>query len=437
MRMLFRVAAVVTVASCPVAVASPCPADTAEPFGVVNFFDLERYIGFYQDANPVADLAEPFGTLNFFDVSAFIDAFGAGCPLDSDGDRIADIHETNDGNVLGPTASGTDPQNPDTDGDGIRDGDELFGTADGLDLPAMGAWPVIKDIFIECDWFAGQFIGRFRDYRPTPASVQRVENAFASAPVPNPYNGPTGISIHLDYGQGGPFSGGNQLPGNPAFITFDNDFNAYKAVHFDPRRKRYFHYAIFASRYNSSTNGSSGVAEINGDDFMVTMVNYNSNYNQSQTILHELGHNLGLRHGGFENRNYKPNYNSVMNYRHQFPGADVNGDTFGDGVLDFSSGLNADIDENAIFEPAGVLGIPVDFDRDGTIDASPYARNINCSGSTTAPCGSNGGGDCYDSSCSLLRDFDDWSNINWNRLNQSVDRVTPPEIVECENRPGM
>lgn len=35
---------------------------------------------------------------------------------------------------------------------------------------------------------------------------------------------------------------------------------------------------------------------------------------QSGTIMHELGHALGLDHGGFEATNFKPNYLSIMNY---------------------------------------------------------------------------------------------------------------------------
>ena len=35
--------------------------------------------------------------------------------------------------------------------------------------------------------------------------------------------------------------------------------------------------------------------------------------------MHELGHNLGLRHGGVDNTNCKPHHVSVMNYAYQFP----------------------------------------------------------------------------------------------------------------------
>jgi hypothetical protein len=39
---------------------------------------------------------------------------------------------------------------------------------------------------------------------------------------------------------------------------------------------------------------------------------------QAGTLMHELGHNLGLRHGGGDDTNYKPTYISIMNYAFQF-----------------------------------------------------------------------------------------------------------------------
>lgn len=60
--------------------ATPCPADLAEPFGSLNFFDISAYIGLYNAGDPAADLAEPTGTLNFFDISAYIGLYNAGCP---------------------------------------------------------------------------------------------------------------------------------------------------------------------------------------------------------------------------------------------------------------------------------------------------------------------------------------------------------------------
>jgi hypothetical protein len=410
-----------------------CPIDLAQPSGIVNFFDLARYLQMHAAADPAADIAPPFGTVNFFDLAAYLNAFTRGCALDSDADGIPDWAETNDGIFRGPFATGTDPVNPDTDADGLSDGDEVFGTLEGLDLPALGADPLRKDIFIECDWFAGEFEGVPRDFRPRALAVQRLVQAFADAPVPNPYDAPDGVTIHLDYGQGGPFTGGNQLPGAPVFILFPEDFRVYKQAFFDPRRLGCFHYAVFANRYDSAENRSSGVAEIVGDDFMVTMVDYLSSYNQSQTIMHELGHNLGLRHGGFENRNWKPNYNSVMNYRHQFTGVDTDGNTFGNGGLDFSWGANNTVDENAVLEPVGVLGFPVDFNADGVIQQSPYARNLNCE-SGSAPCSVGTG--CADSVCTPLIDHDDWGSIIWSRLD-NAESLEPAEIAECESQPAV
>jgi len=77
----------------------------------------------------------------------------------------------------------------------------------------------------------------------------------------------------------------------------------------------------------------SGMAEVSGNDFIVSLghvINEVGNppdrFNIGGTFMHELGHNLGLRHGGgFDSTaedvpNYKPNYLSVMNYSYQFVG---------------------------------------------------------------------------------------------------------------------
>lgn len=59
----------------------PCSvADLAEPFGVINFFDISAYITLFNAGDIQADLAAPFGSLNFFDVAEYINLFNAGCP---------------------------------------------------------------------------------------------------------------------------------------------------------------------------------------------------------------------------------------------------------------------------------------------------------------------------------------------------------------------
>ena len=98
-----------------------------------------------------------------------------------------------------------------------------------------------------------------------------------------------------------------------------------------------FHYALFVHNQSptppSTTNSSSGCAELFGNDFMVSMGGWTppnpaiaahpggvgSRGEQAGTFMHELGHNLGLRHGGVDNANCKPHHVSVMNYVYQFP----------------------------------------------------------------------------------------------------------------------
>ena len=40
---------------------------------------------------------------------------------------------------------------------------------------------------------------------------------------------------------------------------------------------------------------------------------------QAAAFMHELGHTLGLLHGGGDDINFKPNYVSVMNYLWEMP----------------------------------------------------------------------------------------------------------------------
>ncbi len=359
---------------------------------------------------------------------------GTDCTTDGDSDGIVDAFETDDCLLSLPCATGTDPTNPDTDGDGLLDGEEVFGTAGGVDLPAMGADPCRKDIFVETDWTDDSFDIGSHSHRPTTSVVNAIVGAFANSPVPNP-DGSIGINLHVDYGQGGAFTGGNFISGSPAFIVFGSEFNSLKAIHFDPDRKGYFHYSIFTHRYNSSTNNSSGVAEINADDFMVTLpFSPTSTSAVSKTMMHELGHNLNLRHGGFENRNYKPNYNSVMNYRFQFPGID-GGDcnSIGNGIIDYSIGTRIVLNENNLDESAGVCGAtPIDWNGGGI--QSGVIRNINCSAGTTTACGESNG-NCDDSSCNQLQDFNDWANIVYDNL--GVGDFAARETVTCQDDPGL
>ena len=223
----------------------------------------------------------------------------------------------------------------DSDGDGLTDKEEIFGyDADGdgvidIDLPAMGADPNHKDIFLEIDWEVGSEIFK--------SSIDQVKNAFALAPidaggVTNP-DGRPGINLWIDTGGftdengilvGDNFGGGNEIPS--AVLGFDEEFYNAKAVNFDARRAPIFHYAII----DADIGGAQG--ELGGNDIRLGQAD--EKY-QAYTIMHELGHNLYLSHGGDpdENgkRNCEPNYVSTMNYRYNWIiGFNV------DPILDFS-----------------------------------------------------------------------------------------------------
>ena len=57
-----------------------CPADLAEPFGTLNVFDIQAYLGLYNAGDAEADLSAPFGALNIFDLQTYIGLYNAGCP---------------------------------------------------------------------------------------------------------------------------------------------------------------------------------------------------------------------------------------------------------------------------------------------------------------------------------------------------------------------
>jgi hypothetical protein len=220
--------------------------------------------------------------------------------------------------------------------------------------------------------------------------------------VPNP-DGTQGIKAIVDYGQGGAFTGGNFIADADGVIASGVDgaeYKAYKAANFAANRQGYFHYVLNPHRYNTSS-GSSGQAEILGDDLIVSLQCFLSTANVANTIAHELGHNVGLRHGGNVNLpNYKPNYNSVMNYKYQFPGVDNNCTPPGDGVLSYSYGTRLSLDEHSLDESEGTCGAPAwDWNNSGTI-TSPVTADINVNGSGIG-----------DGSLQVLRDYNDWANL--------------------------
>jgi hypothetical protein len=174
----------------------------------------------------------------------------------------------------------------------------------------------------------------------------------------------------------------------------------------------------------------AGIAEIVGDDFIVARKSIPGAKREAGTFMHELGHNLGLRHGGDVETNCKPNYLSVMNYMFGpwIPNADP-ALPF-NGRLDYSAEALAQLDEGALDENAGIgldpVGVdgagtdftfwstdgitietgrgdgPLDWDGDGAIE-NPAAANINAFPAEG----------CEDGFGTDLTGHDDWANLTY------------------------
>ena len=318
----------------------------------------------------------------------------------------------------------------DSDGDGLLDAWEengvdgdCNGTID-LNLAALGANKFRKDIFVEVDSMVGR--------TPLAGTLDRVVGAFALAPVTNP-NGVDGIDLRLIVD-----AADQSIP----LQDFPNDwwdFHAIKSQRFgnaadraSPNKKaildakrKVFRYCIFGNTYGGSD--SSGLGELPGNDFIVTLGNFRTPGGtpdqQAATFMHEMGHTLGLYHGGHQidwandrRFNYKPNYHSIMNYSWQLASRRSGW------ALDYSREPLPALNENALDEVLGIGGMlsavalvgplpvseeleqgSIDFDRDGVIDTGLVAADVNFLYGVDAP-----------SPGDVLQGSEDWSRLKYN-----------------------
>ncbi len=260
----------------------------------------------------------------------------------------------------------------DTDGDGLYDDWEINGidrdndgTVD-LHIEKMGADPNVPDVFVEVDWMVQPsqkilFVETQQELSLAPSSeaMRLVYQAFKDH----------GINLHIDVGpdskdfvtgkKWGALSGGNEVSYQENFelgSTLEN-WNSLIESNFDiENRGMAFKHCVFLNKFNNET--TSGLSnDIPGQYFIVANQKWLRNTGDvgvAGTFMHELGHTLGLSHGGHKadgvrnHTKYKPNYLSVMNYLFQTSGL------VGTNEVNYSDYVLPDLDESNLVEKDGI-----------------------------------------------------------------------------------
>ncbi|GEL94435.1 choice-of-anchor L domain-containing protein [Cellulomonas composti] len=315
----------------------------------------------------------------------------------------------------------------DSDRDGLLDDWETDGyTADDgtfVDLPAMGADPAVPDVFVESDYMVtynslGQTI---ESHRPKDSAIALVVQAFYDA----------GVHLHVDLGPNSPLQYGDQATwgalsaAGPLVETrnlgtgsYDwSQFEEIKKGHFKAARRAVFHYNLWAHSLSTDLDTTSGMSRgIGASDFIVSLGEWGASGQtelaQAGTFMHELGHNLGLHHGGDDEAQYKPNYQSVMNYTYQTKGlvSDVRGKE--EPYVDYSHWALPDLDEADLDETAGIgsslawvraewcgsrnrlMNGAIDWDCDDDTSSTSLRRDVT-----------------GDKSIDVLHGHDDWASL--------------------------
>ena len=338
-------------------------------------------------------------------MSCFTDSNGvlSNIVIDADGDGLPDCWERNKGGSTG--VGGID-----FDGDGTTDLTlcaQVNTNGDATIPPALTqecADPTHKDLFVEVGWMDNHRPDPLALSQPNPnnvpVAVQSVREAFRAAPVFNPDNNAAatnGIRLHIQVDKQAvtflnstgtattshvtnvaltPCTGPASSAPSPADAA---DYDAIKATNFGKfdaanppsamalnAMRLAFRYVLFAHNLvgnPSGGSGSSGCAEVGGDDAVVslgsattTIVPFpngishqrGSTDEQAGTFMHEFGHLLGLEHGGEDTINNKPNYRSVMSYSRQFSDSPIPARR-----LDYSRS-EVDLNEASLNECAGI-----------------------------------------------------------------------------------
>ena len=274
---------------------------------------------------------------------------------------------------------GTDIYSPDTDGDGLYDAEEVrglieTGTKPAEPLPRWGADPTVKDLFVEADWDDCVGCANPDQYQFTAAAALQAASLY-----------PTDIKLHIDNGvfntnpatatTYGAFGGAGRMPAG----------SGYNCATLSPQRAGYFHhyFSIGGSGGQGQPQGSCSFGVVNG-----------------AVMAHELGHNLGISHGGSTASvtvNCKPHYRSMMNYAYSYR-ADVgfSNNAFGGVVLNptnlnetiglgtTNAAVLADLQGPTFRYLVNTSTGAVDWNRDGTF--STAVRGAPTANFTSAGC---------------------------------------------------
>lgn len=296
-----------------------------------------------------------------------------------------------------------------------------------VNLPQMGAINGAKDVFVEIDWLRGTD----HLHQPKLAALAEVANRFKSRGVRLHFDvgsnyqtlasGPDFFVVPGAHAQGGDVINESSLVCRTspcvynvpyAVLSFKKGFSSLKdgnpnlglPAYFKRNRKDIFHYSVFghalAGPFDPATGRPlaidpktiSGVADRPGGDMLITLGLWRSDIPendqvgsatvQAGTLMHELGHNLGLLHAGLTRTpNCIPNYPSVMNYLYQARGL-----TAADGStrVDFSAGTLSNLNENSLSETASLGALPYRLRYYGPVQATDppnSAAKLRCDGS--------------------------------------------------------
>lgn len=202
---------------------------------------------------------------------------------DADGDGLYNSREIE---------LGTNPNNVDTDKDGLSDWLEVN------TLAPYGANPLRRDIFVEIDRMEG--VGGL-----SWIQEGRLTDAFKNAPLQNP-DGSWGVDLHLYYDD--VITPAKSIYNSSDYYTYERRYHDFPDG---------FRWALFAGIWDWwDFPRPAGLCY--GEGFVVDRDAPFSPI--AHVFMHELGHSLGLMpsvYGGIDSTSWPWDYDSVMNYGSQ------------------------------------------------------------------------------------------------------------------------